>query len=162
MRHPKLRRETASLAGSGCLTARGENSKKSTCCWRWGTSTQKVVGHPPFIQSAGSLHVAFRDLCELELRQSCRRTSERKPVWPDLTKIAVSCSVLTCIVRIHFPKQQVMVRVTWCCFNVAFCFQTKVSSVPCVCWSLRNRKPCERCLANTFSTQDVFCPGWER
>ncbi len=33
------------LADSGCLRGRGENSKKGTCCMQWGTSVQKVVRH---------------------------------------------------------------------------------------------------------------------
>uniref|UniRef100_A0AAX7VAR7 Uncharacterized protein n=1 Tax=Astatotilapia calliptera TaxID=8154 RepID=A0AAX7VAR7_ASTCA len=40
--------------------------------------------------------------------------------------------------------------------------QAEVSSVLCVCWSLRSSKRLEKCLANTFSTQDVYCHGWTR
>lgn len=61
-------------------------------------------------------------------------------------------------------KIYVSVHITWD-FDVAFCFsfsQAEVSSVLCVCWSLRSSKRLEKCLANTFSTQDVYCHGWTR
>ncbi len=101
--------------------------------------SRAVPSNDPMLQlqlrSAGSLHVAFRNLHESQSWGRAVIGHHLHKIWPSFTQTAVLWDIWMCIVRFRFLKQWVWVKVTKYCFKYhSFFWENYIRklNVPCL------------------------------
>ncbi len=102
------------------------------------------------LQSAGSLHVAFRNLRELQRWGRAVGGHFLQKIWCGFAIFAVLCDVWTCIVKFRFSKPRVAVKVTQRCSRGEWDLGLKL-------WMWRSCGSAFPCLASLQEWKQVWC-----